>query len=111
MKVYFFALDLKNDDDLIHEYDRYHQNVWPDVIQKIKESGILNCEIYRVFNRLVMRIETSNEFSFEKKAEIDSSSQAVQEWETLMWKYQQAIPGSKPGEKWLLMEKIFELNS
>jgi L-rhamnose mutarotase len=33
----------------------------------------------------------------------------VQEWEQLMWKYQQALPGSKPGEKWRLMEKIFDL--
>jgi L-rhamnose mutarotase len=34
----------------------------------------------------------------------------VQEWEQLMWKYQQAIPGSRPGEKWRLMDKIFALN-
>jgi len=33
----------------------------------------------------------------------------VQEWEKLMWKYQQALPKAKPGEKWVLMNKIFEL--
>jgi L-rhamnose mutarotase len=27
----------------------------------------------------------------------------------LMWTYQQAMPGSKPGEKWVLLEKIFTL--
>jgi L-rhamnose mutarotase len=27
-----------------------------------------------------------------------------------MWKFQQPIAGSKPGEKWVLMENIFELN-
>jgi len=26
-----------------------------------------------------------------------------------MWKYQQALPGAQPGEKWVLMDKIFEL--
>ncbi len=26
-----------------------------------------------------------------------------------MWQYQQAIPGSKPGEKWHLIDKIFDL--
>jgi L-rhamnose mutarotase len=26
-----------------------------------------------------------------------------------MWKYQQALPMAKPGEKWLLMDKIFDL--
>ncbi|MFY8019715.1 MAG: L-rhamnose mutarotase [Bacteroidia bacterium] len=110
MMVYFFALDLKNEEDLIREYEQYHQEVWPEIIHKIKESGILQCEIYRVFNRLVMRIETNDEFSFEKKSEIDQASPIVQQWEELMWKYQEAIPGSKPGEKWILMNRIFHLN-
>jgi L-rhamnose mutarotase len=30
---------------------------------------------------------------------MDAGSEKVQEWETLMWKYQQAVPGAKPGEK------------
>jgi len=28
-----------------------------------------------------------------------------------MWKYQQALPLAKPGEKWMLMEKIFDLKT
>ncbi|MCX8492531.1 MAG: L-fucose mutarotase, partial [Cyclobacteriaceae bacterium] len=35
----------------------------------------------------------------------------VIEWESLMWKYQQALPLSKPGEKWRLMDKIFDLTN
>ncbi|WP_315824690.1 hypothetical protein [Paraflavitalea speifideaquila] len=27
-----------------------------------------------------------------------------------MWQYQQALPSAKPGEKWLLMNKIFDMN-
>jgi L-rhamnose mutarotase len=27
-----------------------------------------------------------------------------------MWKYQKALPGAKEGEKWMLMEKIFDLH-
>ena len=41
---------------------------------------------------------------------MDETNEKVQEWEQLMWKYQQAIPGGKPGEKWRLMERIFALN-
>ncbi|MCH5721182.1 hypothetical protein [Niabella hibiscisoli] len=26
-----------------------------------------------------------------------------------MWKYQQALPFARPGEKWVLMKKIFQL--
>ena len=108
MKVYYLVLDLKDDEESIREYETYHENVWPEVLEKIKESGITSCEIFRVFNRLMMRIEADDNFSFEAKSKIDLSSEKVLLWEDLMWKYQQAIPGSKIGEKWQLMEKIFD---
>ena len=107
---YCFALDLKNDDSLIAEYEKYHQKVWPEIIDSIKSAGIIEMEIYRVFNRLFMIMETEENFSFEKKNQMDESNSKVQEWENLMWKYQEAIPGGRPGEKWILMQKIFNLN-
>jgi L-rhamnose mutarotase len=57
-----------------------------------------------------MIMETGDGFSFEKKAAMDAANPAVQRWEELMWKYQLAIPGGRPGEKWRLMDKIFSLN-
>ena len=68
-------------------------------------------EIYRVSNRLFMIMETDENFSFEKKDEMDNANPKVQEWERLMWQYQQALPGAKPGEKWMLMNKIFDLHN
>lgn len=106
---YCLALDLKDDHNLISEYEHYHQKVWPEIIDSIKSSGITNMEIYRVFNRLFMIMVTDETFSFEKKSGMDEANPKVQEWENLMWKYQQALPGAKPGEKWILMNKIFEL--
>lgn len=104
-----FALDLKDDNDLIAEYDRHHQAVWPEILQSIREAGIQSMEIYRVSNRLFMVMEVGEDFSFEKKAAMDDANPTVQRWEELMWKYQQALPGAKPGEKWMPMKKIFTL--
>ena len=56
-----------------------------------------------------MIMETNDNFNFEKKAKADAANEKVQEWEKLMWKYQQALPGAKPGEKWMLMDKIFQI--
>ena len=109
MKRYCFALDLVDDELLIKEYDALHQQVWPANIQGIKEAGILQMEIYRTGNRLFMIMETMDDFSFEKKSIADAANKEVQEWEQLMWKYQQALPGSKPGEKWVLMQNIFTM--
>ena len=109
MKRYALTLDLKNDQELINEYEVLHQRVWPEILRSIISSGILNMEIYRMDTRLFMTMDTTNEFSFENKAKLDAHNEKVQEWETLMWKYQEKIPSAKPGEKWVLMNKIFEL--
>lgn len=106
---YCLALDLKNDPQLIAEYEAYHKKVWPEVEASIKNSGILSMQIYRTGNRMFMIMETTVSFSFDVKGKADAANSKVQEWETLMWKYQQALPGAQPGEKWKLMEKIFEL--
>jgi len=109
MKRYCLALDLKEDAALIAEYEAYHRKVWPEIIKSIQDSGIISLEIYRIANRLFMLLETGDDFSFEQKSEMDAANPYVQEWEALMWKYQQALPGARPGEKWVLMEKIFSL--
>ena len=109
MKRYCLGLDLVNDDKLIAEYEAYHEKVWPEIKKSITDAGIVQMEIYRFTNRLFMIMEVNEEFSFAKKGEADAADPKVQEWEQLMWKYQQAIPGSKPGEKWVLMDKIFSL--
>ena len=109
MKRYSLTLDLKNDPELIQEYEKIHKEVWPEIIKSIKDSGIQNMEIYRYQNRLFMIMEVNDDFSFETKNEADKQNEKVQQWEELMWKYQQPLPGSTVGEKWKLMDKIFEL--
>jgi len=109
-KRYCFALDLKNDDKLILDYKEHHKNVWPEIIKSIKDSGIVTLDIYLVENRLFMIMESVEGFSLDLKSTEDANNPKVQEWETLMWNYQQALPTSKPNEKWRLMEHIFQLD-
>ena len=108
---YCFTLDLKDDPALIEEYRKHHETVWPEVTKSIKDSGIEDMEIYVLGTRMFMIMEVDESFSFDKKAEADRQNSKVQEWEQLMWKFQQPLPQSKSGEKWLLMERIFKLES
>src|ERR1700749_960806 len=91
------ALDLKDDFNLIEEYKNLHQNIWPEITESIKSSGISILDIYCTGNRLCMIIEADADFTFEKKSKADAQNPKVQEWETLMWKFQQALPWAKPG--------------
>ena len=111
MKKYCLALDLVNDEALITEYEYWHkaENGWPEIKKSILDAGITNMEIYRTGNRLFMIMETDEHFSFERKAAMDAANPVVQNWEQLMWKFQQPMPWAKKGEKWILMNKIFNL--
>ena len=104
-----FTLDLKADPVLIAEYRKYHEKIWPEITQGLKDSGIEDLEIYLLGTRMFMIMEVNQSFSFEKKAKADEQNPKVQAWEQLMWRFQQALPEAKPGEKWLRMERIFKL--
>jgi L-rhamnose mutarotase len=58
-----------------------------------------------------MIIDTPYSFSFERKAMLDGCNPKVQEWENLMNKYQQSVPGTKPGDKWAVAIKYLNSNS
>lgn len=111
MKKYCLALDLVDDADLIAQYEHLHkrENARPEIIKSITDSGISQMEIYRTGNRLFMIIEAADDFSFDTKSAMDASNPKVQEWEQFVWTFQKPLPWAKPGEKWILMEKIFEI--
>ncbi len=109
MKRYALTLDLKNNPKLIAEYEDHHQRVWPEIEQSILDSGIIRMEIFRWGSRMFMMIEANDDFSLEEKAKADQENPKVQDWEALMWKYQEALPGAKPGEKWMPMNCIFSV--
>jgi L-rhamnose mutarotase len=108
---YCLTLDLKDDPELIREYRRHHEAVWPQVQDSLRQAGILDLELYLLGTRLMMILEVAPAFSFEEKARIDRDNPKVQEWEQLMWNFQQPLPGTKPGEKWILMERIYKLEA
>ena len=107
MKRYCLALDLVDDEQMIQEYENYHKNVTPEIRESISSAGVESMEIFRAGNRMFMIMMVNDTFSFEKKAAMDAANPAVQVWENLMWKYQQAIPSAKPGEKWVVMEQVY----
>lgn len=109
MRKYCFALDLKDDPASIAEYETIHHRIWPEIEESMFQAGITQMEIYRAGDRMFMIMEVTDDFSFERKLEIDQQNPIVQQWEAYMWSFQKALPFAKQGEKWVMMNKIFDL--
>ena len=108
---YCLTLDLKNDPELIAEYCRQHEQVWPGVLRSLRDAGIVDAEIYLRGTRMVMTLDVGPDFSFDAKAAADAANPIVRQWEELMWRFQQPLPDAPAGEKWQLMQRIFQLNT
>jgi len=110
MKVFAQTLNLKDDPKVIEKYKEYHRNVWPEVLNSLKKVGIADMKIFLHGRRLFMYMETTDEFV----PEVDlprylEQDPKCQEWEDLMGEFQESVPGAAPGEKWSMMEQVFQL--
>lgn len=105
-------LDLKDDPALIDEYEAHHRAVWPEVRDHLREHGVLGMRIYRLGTRLCMVMETDDQrHDPAAMAAAAERSPRLREWETLMWRFQQATPWTVPGTKWTAAARIFDLGS
>lgn len=111
VKRFCQTLDLKDNPELIAEYRRRHSEgeAWSEIIEGIKEVGILEMEIYLVDTRLFMIVETALDFDWNSAMARLSTLPRQQEWEDYMSEFQLASQGASSDEKWRMMERIFYL--
>lgn len=103
------TLDLKDDAQAIAEYKRYHVKIWPEIRDSLFAAGITDMEIYLLGTRLFMIMDVDETFSLSAKAAADAANAKVQEWEAIMGQFQQPLPQSRPGQRWVVMERVFSL--
>lgn len=109
---YALALDLVDDAQRIAEYEQAHQHIWPEVRDHLRAQGVLGMEIYRLGTRLFMVMEVDPAvYSAQAMAAASLANPAIQRWETLMWTYQAPTPWTPSGDKWVFMDRIFDLAS
>lgn len=109
---YALALDLVDDPQRIADYEKAHERIWPEVRDHLRAQGVLGMEIYRLGTRLFMVMEVDpTVYSVQAMAEASLANPDIRRWEALMWTYQQPTPWTPPGEKWVFMDRIFDLAS
>lgn len=110
-KRYCQTLDLRDNPELIAEYRRRHAegNAWQEIIDGIRQVGILEMEIYILGTRLFMIVETPADFNWDEAMARLATLPRQAEWEDYMADFQQAEKGAASNEKWRMMERMFHL--
>jgi L-rhamnose mutarotase len=102
------AIDLR-DDSVVETYRDYHRRVWPEVLESMRSSGVIDMQIYLLGRRLVMIADLEDGSDLRSAfATRMASNPRVAEWERLMMSLQQPAPGAGHGEWWTAMERVFE---
>ncbi len=106
---YVRTLSLRPDSVLIERYrDRHAKgNIWQEIIDGLKEVGVLEMEIYIHGTTLVMIVEAPHDFDWDSAMTLLATLPRQQEWEDYMAEFQQAEPGATSSEKWQPMERMF----
>lgn len=113
VKRYCQTLQLKDNPELIAEYEKWHksENIWEEITAGLKKVGVIDSEIYRHGTMLVMVLTVPADFDFEKQMGKLAKLPRQAEWEEFMSKYQASDPNASSSEKWVQMKRIFKLDS
>lgn len=104
-------LDLRDDPVLIEEYKLVHSpgSAWPEITQGMKETGILDMEIYLSGTMLFMIMDTVPDFDHDKAMAELAMKPRQQEWEAYVAKFQKTSSDASADEKWTAIERIYKL--
>ena len=111
VKRYCQTMDLRENPELIAEYKKRHskEHAWREIIEGIREVGILEMELYLLGTRLFMIVETPLDFDWDRAMARLATLPRQQEWEDYMAIFQLVNPGTTSAPKWQLMERILYL--
>jgi len=90
----------------LKEYKRYHERVWPEVLDMISKCNIKNYSIYHKDGYLFAYFEYyGNDFDADMKKM--ASHLKTQEWWAIMKPMQEPLNTRAEGEWWAEMEEVF----
>ena len=109
VKRYVQTMELRDDPELIALYRKVHsrEEAWREILDGIRQVGILEMEIYILGTRLVMIVETPLDFRWDEAMARLATLPRQQEWEAHVARFQQCAEGATSDEKWQMMERMF----
>ena len=112
MQRFVLTLQLRPDPALLKEYVERHRTVWPAVLDSLRDSGVLRSDIFLNGFQLIMVLDTTDDFSLERKAAMDQANPLVMQWEKEMAKFQAVDDADTDASKrWVLLDNVFRFEA
>lgn len=101
-----FRLKLRK--DTLDEYVKHHQEVWPEMLVALSETGWTNYSLFldRTDGTLIGYFETP---SLKKALDGMATKEVNERWQAFMKDYFEALDGLRPDKGFLKLENIFYL--
>lgn len=104
MPRYAFKLRVKA--GAIEDYEREHQRVWPELLQKLKDVGVSDYSIFRRGQELFLTLRVSD---FDAAWDQLDNDPVNQRWQEFMNRLFEPVPDQQPGERFAMMKEVFFL--
>lgn len=88
------------------EYRRYHEAVWPEILEIIRDCNVRNYSIYLKDGYLFAYYEYVGDDFAADMAKM-AKQPKMREWWDIMEPMQDPVPTRKEGEWWAEMEEVF----
>lgn len=107
-----FVADLVNDSSKIKEYLSWHTKVWPQVEAGFRKAGYRRIRLYRFARTLVMIVTVPENADLAQMGNVaEASDPRCREWNILMDQFQEGVPGTAPGQKWVEAGMYYQFNA
>lgn len=104
------SANLVNNPKLQKEYMDYHATQfqsWPEVSKGFCNASFQRLLIYKTGRQLMLVISIPKGTSLDElNPKTTENSPRVDQWNSIMKKYQEGIEGTKPGETWIFLRKL-----
>jgi L-rhamnose mutarotase len=107
MKRFAQTVWLKDDPEVIRQYEAYHANPWPEVLEGSRRCGVLRTFIFRRGRQLFMFMETRDDFDLERDMPQYMEHPRARAWDAMMRGFQEPLPDAPPGTTWVQLDEIF----
>jgi len=94
--------------DQLEEYKRRHREVWPEMLQALRETGWHNYSLFlRDDGLLIGYLETPD---YQKAQDGMAARDINARWQEQMKSFFAALEGRRPDESFIRLEEVFHLD-